>query len=195
MLVELELALPVVHPQFERHDAGQQLTGQAWRHGLPLGRVARLVVGNQLLEQRVLGGGIVVADQTRRHGAVHGDVVPGWHARQVGIDARRHVGVRPQEAHHRPRPLLQVPPLGVGPRHMPQQRKMPALLPQMQRQMGHKRQALVIQGDQAGKRVFAHQLGGQARVLAGELRWQVHGGRFRAGGLLSRHPNASTITL
>ena len=130
------------------------------------------MIAYQLLEQPVLGQ--FVLDQRGLHRAVHSQVVPGRNPRQIWIDLGRHIGMRPQEGHHRLRARLQVAPVRARLGHMAQQHKLIALLLRMQRQVRDIGQACIVGADQAGKRVFTHQRQGMDALFGFELRWQVH---------------------
>ena len=92
---------------------------------------------------------------------MHSQVVPGRHARQVWIDLGGQVSVRPEKSNYGLRSLLQKPPVRIATGHVTQQNRVHTLLAggfvlQLQRQMRHKGQALVVNTDQAGKRIRAH---------------------------------------
>ena len=176
MLVELELALQRSHRQFEGHDPGHHPVPEVLAQRPPLLRVRRLVVADEFLQQRVLGGGVV--DQRRLHRAMHRQVVPGGHPGQIGVDLGRQVGVRAEKRDHRLRTRLQIAPMRIGPRAVAQQHQIVAALFQMQRQVRDEGQAVVVHADQAGERMGAHQVDGGRRVLSGELGRQVHGGQL-----------------
>ena len=132
---------------------------------------------NEFFQQSVLGLGLI--DQCGLDGAMHGQVVPGRHARQVGVDLGRQVSVRPEKSHHGLRSLLQNLPVLITARHMAQQNRVHPFLSggfvlQLQRQMRHIGQALVVTTDQAGKRIRAHQGHSVPGPFAFEMCGQVH---------------------
>lgn len=70
------------------------------------------VVADEFLEQTVLGRSVF--DQRGLYRTVDRQVIPAWHARQIGVDLGRQIGLRPQEGHHRRWPRLKIAPMGVG---------------------------------------------------------------------------------
>ena len=174
MLVDLDLALQRRHAQLEGGNPLHHLVRVLLAQPAPLLGVRGFVIADQALEHRI---GIVVAlDRRRLDLAMHREVIPGGHARQIGIDRRRHIGVWPHEGHQRLGPRGQVLPMRIGLGAVAEQNDVPVLaLLHMQRQMGDVGEAFVVVGDQAGKRVLAHDRHSERAVVRSiEVRWEVH---------------------
>src|SRR6218665_1389868 len=175
MLVDLDLALQRSHLQLEADDAVQHLALELLAQVAPLLRVSGLMLADELLEQHVFLRGLL--DQAGLDRAMHREVVPRRHTREVGIDLGRQVRMRPEERDDRLRPCLQVAPMRVGLGAMPPQRQLVALARlRHQRQVRDEWQAVGVVRDQARERMRAHQLQRDGRVLGVELRGHVHGG-------------------
>src|SRR5690606_34982889 len=74
-----------------------------------------------------------------------------------------------------PGSVSKVAPMRVRASHMPQQPQAFALFLQVQWQLRDKRQAVVVDRNQTGKRVRKHQFPGDGGVSGCELGWQIHG--------------------
>ena len=142
MLVEFDFALQVKHLQLKRHDALHHALLVVLGQRAPLVCIGGVVVSDQVFEQAVfIGEGL---HQLRLNHRMYQHVVPGRYARQVGVDARRHVGVRPHESHHGFGSGGQVLPVRIGPCTMAEKQRLAALFHQMQRQRRDKRQTGII---------------------------------------------------
>jgi hypothetical protein len=111
--LSLSLHCQSVHMQLKRHDARQHLVRKRLGPGHATEAHRGLVVANQLLEQRILGGGSSWSI-SRAAPAVHGQVVPGGHARQVRVHSAAKGRRAAPESSPAPRPLLQIAPVGFG---------------------------------------------------------------------------------
>ena len=95
VLADFEFAFDAADGHAEADDAGQHGALEALGQGVPALGVSRLVLGDEALEERVLGVGVL--DQLERAAGVHGDVIPGRHGELFRVMGGRDVGVRSRE--------------------------------------------------------------------------------------------------
>src|SRR5690606_12190979 len=171
VLAELGLALEARHAQLEADDAAQHALPVALREALPALPVPGLVRVDELVEELLVG--LRVADHPRPSVGVHRQVVPGRHALERVVVARRYVGVRPVE-HGQDLLALDVAPLRVGLREVAAQEDLLALDLHRQRQvrgdgpaLAHRhahREAVRAHERQHGLGAFHLELGGDVHA-------------------------------